>query len=191
MDNQKIVRTFTNKGYLVRELQSEDARAYYNLINNNRQRLSTYFPSTVSENISIDTTKVHIAARLERMNRMEFLTYVIEDAKTKELIGSIFVKDIDRRVLRGELGFYLDENNQGKGIITESLLEVIQFCFNQLGLNKVFMRVALENTKSRKVAERLGFKTEGVIRQDFKTTSGEIIDVIYFGLLATEAKNKS
>ncbi|MCC6371466.1 MAG: GNAT family N-acetyltransferase [Bacteroidia bacterium] len=182
----KLCIEFDN--YLVRPLQANDAPKYYSLIANNVARLTTYFPTTVIENQNAESSKAHVAARLARMAEREFFTFVIEDTKEKIIIGIVFIKDINWKIPKGELGFYIDADYEGKGVLSKSLQYVITYAFSELKFIKVFMRVAEENTRSRKVAERLGFVTEGIIRKDFKTTEGEVIDVLYFGLLATETK---
>jgi RimJ/RimL family protein N-acetyltransferase len=48
----------------------------------------------------------------------------------------------------------------------------------------VFLRTHESNVGSRKVAERNGFKVEGIIRKDYKTTKGEIVDLLYYGKIA-------
>jgi RimJ/RimL family protein N-acetyltransferase len=52
-----------------------------------------------------------------------------------------------------------------------------------MGLNKIFMRIAEDNVSSRRVAEKNEFKIEGVLRKDFKTAEGKLIDVVYYGLI--------
>jgi RimJ/RimL family protein N-acetyltransferase len=52
-----------------------------------------------------------------------------------------------------------------------------------LKLNKLYLRVSGDNKASQRVAEKNGFRTEGTLRSDFKTSDGKLIDLIYYGLL--------
>ena len=48
---------------------------------------------------------------------------------------------------------------------------------------KLFLRTHASNISAKKVAENCGFELEGIIRKDYKTTSGKIIDLAYYGKL--------
>jgi len=63
------------------------------------------------------------------------------------------------------LSYWLDKMHEGKGIMTASCCAVVSHAFNTLRLNRVSIECATENTRSRAVPERLGFKLEGIIRE--------------------------
>jgi ribosomal-protein-serine acetyltransferase len=63
-----------------------------------------------------------------------------------------------------ELGYWLAENMQGKGIITGSITVLIRFAFKKLKLNRVQIKVAVGNFKSLAIPKKLGFSFEGIER---------------------------
>jgi ribosomal-protein-serine acetyltransferase len=62
---------------------------------------------------------------------------------------------------------------------------VLAYCFNHLHLNRIELRCASENAGSMRVAERLGFSPEGLLRQD-ECLNGVFVDHYVYGLLADE-----
>lgn len=102
-----------------------------------------------------------------------------------KLAGQIEYNYINSAHRKTEIGYWLGENFQGKGLMTKSCRALIDYAFHELKLNRVELRCAVENTKSRKVAERLGFKNEGIARQA-ELIHGTFYDLVVYGLLAEE-----
>ncbi|MCA9892924.1 MAG: GNAT family N-acetyltransferase [Anaerolineae bacterium] len=64
-----------------------------------------------------------------------------------------------------EIGYWLAENQNGKGIMTQSAKVLTDYGFGALGLNRIFIRAAAENQPSQNVAKRLGFQYEMTARK--------------------------
>jgi ribosomal-protein-serine acetyltransferase len=80
------------------------------------------------------------------------------------LCGVVNHLNIDQANRSTSLSYWLDEARQGKGIMTASCRAFVAHSFNALKLNRVAIECASENTRSRRIPERLGFRLEGVIR---------------------------
>lgn len=83
------------------------------------------------------------------------------------------------------IGYWLGESFQGKGIISKALELFINYAFNDLCLNKIEIKVAEENYKSRKLPEKYGFKNEGIIR-DAEWLNERYVNHILYGILKNE-----
>ncbi|HEY3375968.1 MAG TPA: GNAT family protein [Armatimonadota bacterium] len=77
------------------------------------------------------------------------------------------------------------EEFQGKGLMTRAGKKVLTHLFETAGLNRIEVRCDVRNSRSRALAERLGFVYEGTKRQADKI-GGEFVDMHYFGLLREE-----
>ena len=169
--------------YSMRLLSLEDLDPYFKLVQRNRERLADFFVGTVSR------TKTYKEAQefVEEMIRMTisntYFPYLIIDETEKSIIGFIDLKNIDWTIPKAEIGFYIDEPYTGKGIITKALQQICEYCFKEKGFQKLFLRTHPENVSAQRVAEKCGFELEGKIRKDYKTTSGELIDLNYYGRL--------
>jgi len=173
----------TFDSYTLRPIGHTDALAYFTLVDENRKRISTFFPGTANSNKSAPETITFVAQKLESVRKRTGILFIILDNATGKIIGSVSLKDIDWNTPKCELGFFIDAAYEGKGIISKALFFLVKYCFEYLKLNKVFMRIAGSNASSRKVAEKCEFQEEGILKRDFKTHEGRLIDVIYYGRL--------
>lgn len=106
------------------------------------------------------------------------------------LVGMVELYRIVPFLRKAEIGYWLAEDYQGEGIITQSCQHLIAYAFDSLNLNRLALKYKRvsddhENVRSRKVAERLGFSREGVLRDD-GMTKGQLMDMVMYSLLADE-----
>jgi [ribosomal protein S5]-alanine N-acetyltransferase len=80
-----------------------------------------------------------------------------------------------------ELGYWLGEAYWGQGIITEAVLQMIDFAFNTYPISRLFARPFGNNKASQKVLEKTGFKLEATIEKNiFK--NGEFQDELIYAI---------
>lgn len=169
--------------YTLRLISPTDLEDYFELIERNRKRLEDFFAGTVAITKTKEDTAKHLADVLLLTEQGKYFSFVIADNTTGKLIASIQVKNVDLSIPKAELGYYIDEGYEGKGLATKAVSYIIGFCFNTLHFNKLYIRTYEKNISSRKVAENNGFIVEGIIRMEYKTTAGQIIDCMYYGLI--------
>jgi len=172
--------------YAIRFLNENDLHDYFQLIDNNRKRLEDFFAGTVSQTKTIEDTQIHLEDVLQKTRQNNYFPFVVEDTKSGKLIASLQVKSVDWSIPKAELGYYVDSAYEGKGIISKSIELIIAFCFSEKNFNKLYIRTHKVNVGSVKVAEKNHFTLEGIIRSDYKTTKGELVDLLYYGLLKSE-----
>ena len=173
--------TFDN--YKIRLIRIEDGEQFLRLITANRARIAEYFPKTSKAVFDKISAIEYIKLKINAADENEHFCFIIEDDAEHKLSGVIFLKNFDWTIPKCELGYFIDKDMEGKGITTKAISEIIKFSFDKLKLNKLFLRTALTNFSSKKVAEKNGFLAEGILRKDFKTETGELIDVVYYGLI--------
>ena len=87
------------------------------------------------------------------------------------------------------IGYWLAEGYQGKGIMIKSCRSLIDYAFGNLGLNRVEIRCAVENSRSRAIPKNLGFTKEGIIR-DAEWLYDHYVDHVVYGMLSEEWTGK-
>lgn len=158
---------------------------FFYLIDSNKEYIKKGFSGTVKR------CKDRIGAEdlfkewSEQEVQKQHFCFFIRDQKTNKLIGLVNVKSIDQNVRKCEIGYFISEKFSGKGIISKVTSDVIVFCFEELEMNKIFIRVAPENIGSQKIALKNGFTKEGVLRREYKGSQG-MEDIVYLGLLRNE-----
>lgn len=101
-------------------------------------------------------------------------------------IGSCGFHDIDWRARKAEFGIVIgDKAYWNKGLGTDAVRTLVRFGFDDLNLNRIWLRVFDHNTRAIRTYEKVGFIKEGVWRQDvFK--HGKYHDTILMGILREE-----
>lgn len=84
-----------------------------------------------------------------------------------------------------EIGYDLMPQHWSQGIMTEALVEMLRFGFEEMGLNRAEADVTPDNTASVRLLEKLGFEEEGLLRQR-GYWKGEYHDLRFFSLLREE-----
>lgn len=103
----------------------------------------------------------------------------------KEIIGSISFVDFSETQKTAEIGYWLSLKYNGKGIMTNAVKVLENYAFDNLGLNRIQIRVDSENKKSCKVPLRAGYKKEGVLRQS-SLLRGIPRDIVVYSKIKSE-----
>lgn len=126
---------------------------------------------------------------LDRMvgawDRREMWNFVIVDENP---IGDIGLELTDERAGRADIGYWISSDRAGRGLMTEAATAVLDFAFNQVGVHRVELRAAPDNIASIRVAEKLGFIKEGLLRESGLGGTDQRHDHFLFALLADDAR---
>ena len=98
-----------------------------------------------------------------------------------ECVGRMMLT-VSRRFHTGTVAYYLAEKVWGKGYMTEILTRVIDFCFDELGLNRVEADHFARNPASGRVMEKSGMTKEGYARQKYRK-DGEFLDAVLYAIV--------
>jgi ribosomal-protein-serine acetyltransferase len=102
-----------------------------------------------------------------------------------EFIGGIGTHKIDWLYRRVEIGYWIAQGFQGRGIVTDASRAVIDHAFEEWKLNRVEIHCAAGNERSCAIPKRLGFQWEGLLREA-QLLNGEYQDINVYALLARE-----
>ena len=170
--------------FLIRPLTTDDLHPYFALVERNRKRLEDFFTGTVSRTRTLEDTQSFLADITARAEARTYMPYVIVDGESNSLVGFLDLKNIDWSIPKSEMGAWMDAEYAGKGVATKAFQIFCDYCFQTFGFAKLFLRTHDSNLAAQRLAESSGFEREGVLRRDYKTTSGELVDLIYYGRLA-------
>jgi ribosomal-protein-alanine N-acetyltransferase len=100
--------------------------------------------------------------------------------------GEITLSSIQRGPFQnGSVGYWIDEELAGSGLIPEAVVVVLQFAFETLRLHRIEVAIIPRNISSRRVVEKLGLRTEGVAL-GFLEINGEWEDHVRYAITAEE-----
>jgi len=159
--------------------QEKDAGELFTLIDNNRSYFKEWLPWLDYTN-KVEDTKNFIIECNQNYAKGTNLNLGIR--YYNKIVGSVSFNTINLIHKNAEIGYMLSEEFVGKGIMIKSCKALIDYGFQNLDLNRVTIKCATENIKSRAIPEKLGFKLEGIIEQNERLYN-RFVDHAYYGML--------
>lgn len=166
----------------LRVLEGRHARALFDLVDRNRDHLGRWMPWVETTRTARDT-RAFIDRGREQLRRNDGFQAGIW--YRGQLVGAIGFHYWNWDSRRTEIGYWLAAEAQGKGIMTRACRAMVDYALGNLKLNRVEIRAAVGNARSRALAGRLGFAREGVLREA-EWTKDRLDDQVVYGLLRAE-----
>jgi [ribosomal protein S5]-alanine N-acetyltransferase len=107
-----------------------------------------------------------------------------------EVVGAIGLRFHEDYALQGSIGYWVAKAARGRGIATGALRLVARWALRELGLPRVQLVTDPENVPSQLVAERAGFRREGLLRAYIELQDGRR-DCLMFSLLGGELEDEN
>jgi ribosomal-protein-serine acetyltransferase len=168
-------------GVQLRSLTEADVKELYALIEANRSYLAPWMPWAAGQ--TVDGTAEFVRKSIKQEADDDgFQVAVIVDGAIAGVLGH----EIDRENATTTIGYWLAEDQQGRGLMTAAVKRLLEHAFDELRLNRVGIEVAPNNPRSRALAERLGFREEGVLREAERFADDDYRDLVLYSMLASE-----
>jgi ribosomal-protein-serine acetyltransferase len=167
------------EGASIRLLVPEDAPVVFETVDRNRERLRPWL-GWVDSTLGPGDTLAFIDLTIATQGR-EFAYGIY--------VGDVFVGAIglhtDQEHRSAMIGYWIDEEHEGRGLVTKASRALTEVAFRDLAMHRVWLTADPMNTRSRAVAERLGFRLEGIRRED-TYTDGRFRDTALYAALEDE-----
>lgn len=161
--------------------------ALFEIINTQRNYLEQYLPWVKNIQKEWHANGFLKEAMLLNKGKQRLTTLIIYK---EQLAGTVSLLKINHSDKRAEMGYWMREDLQGKGIMTKCCRRLVQYAFKGLNLNRLEMRIVTDNENSCRIPIRLHFLEEGRLRAYQQVQkSGIFKDVIIFGLLKSDWEN--
>lgn len=146
----------------LKSLQLSDAEAIFHLTVANRAYLKEWLPWVDFTQTVADSAMFIEQTLKKEAQKNGFETGIFYEG---ELVGVIGLHSINNANKSTSIGYWLAASAGGKGIMTKATQAVVAYCFETLDLNRIEIKAATGNAKSRAIPQRLGFVHEGTLRQ--------------------------
>lgn len=162
---------------MLRRLKIDDG--YHMLEWMHQPNVSIYFQEDF-EHYDIDKVELFIRQSISKTNK-HFAIVDIND----EYLGTISLKNIDYVNLNAEYAIVLRECAMHTGCSREATLELLEYGFNELGLNKIYLKVLANNTRAINFYKKMNFVQEGLFRKHIKKKD-TFVDLYWYSILCEE-----
>jgi ribosomal-protein-serine acetyltransferase len=113
-------------------------------------------------------------------NEEPYLPLFIFDKNTNLFIGGTGYHHYDWEVPCIEIGYWIRSSCAGKGFMTEAINALTQYAFKQLGMKRIAITCDINNERSKKIPEQLGYSLEGILKSNRLKVTGEISHTLVF-----------
>ena len=134
---------------------------------------------------SVEVTKMVVDSWIKGYEQDNFYQWIIELKETGQPIGSISAVRQDEKLALAEIGYCMGRKWWHRGIMSEALQAVIDYLFDQVGMNRVESRHDPNNPHSGGVMRKCGMKYEGTMRGADRNNQG-ICDAAHYAILRGE-----
>lgn len=116
-----------------------------------------------------------------KKDKEPYLPLFIFDKQGNNFIGATGFHSIAWEVPCLEIGYWVSNQYSGYGFMTEAVNALTQYAFKQLGVRRIAITCDIDNIRSRKIPERLGFYLEATLKANrVKPITGDISDTLIF-----------
>ena len=131
--------------------------------------------------ITLENTQKWYKNNIEDSRRFDG-TFVDDDG---ELLAFVGLTNIDWSVRKAEFYIFVNPEIRGRGVGTEAARLLLRYGFEELRLHKIFLLADASNVAARKTYEKVGFKLEGIHREE-NIVDTKYEDRLYYGILAKD-----
>lgn len=171
--------------YTLRPFRKRDTEALLEAVRLSLPELYPFLPWATHGYNRVDATRfIRDTTRAWREQRA--FDFAIRDADGHgPHLGNVSVWYVSRSFRTGEIGYWINSAHANHGAATEVAARMVQVAFEELGLHRVVLRIAVGNRASERVAEKLGFTREGVLREELEV-HGKWLDHTVYSMLEHE-----
>ena len=162
--------------YALRRLRPEDAADIFTSIDTQRRHLGRWLPFVAATRRVEQTEEVVAGMLADTANPV----YTIRSGDG--FAGLIGFKSADREKRSIEIGYWLREEFQGKGVMTAAVRALCETAFGELGMRRVEIRCGTGNLPSNRIPQRLGFLRSHIELRGEQLSDGEWIDLNVYRL---------
>jgi len=150
---------------VLRPPRTGDVTDIRRLLRANHEHLKPWNPAPPAGEDPSSITEVSKSVLRQRRDWKHGASFVFMLAlrdRPERLIGKIALNGVMRGAMHGAyLGYWMSDDQLGKGLITEGISAVLDFAFGSAGLHRIQAAIMPRNERSLRVIEKLAFRREG------------------------------
>lgn len=182
--NKIGTKTIETKRLILRRFRVEDADDMYNNWASDPE-VTKFLTWPTHE--SVEVTRELLKGWVSKYEDDTYFNWVMEDIETGNAIGNISAISFDEKTEAAEIGYCMSRAYWGQELMPEALKAVMDYLFDEVGVNRVAACHDSNNPKSGRVMDKAGMKLEGTLRAAGRNNTG-ISDKVYHSMIRSDRK---
>lgn len=166
----------------INPIQKGDAWSLCNFIVANEDRLKHFFPKTLEQNLSPTLSQLFVDKKVKEFNNSEEFLFTLKQSKTRNILGLVYIKELDWNKKQGELAYCIDYQFEGKGITSKAVKELSNYAFEMLKLETLQIIAHKTNISSVKVAIKNDYSWIKTLKNAFTSIDKISLDMELYEL---------
>ena len=156
-------------GYVLRPFRRRDVDALVDAVRGSIDELHQWLPWAHLAYGRIEASHfVRESMKSWKDTRAYDFSIRARDAEKDRHLGNVSIWFVSRGFRTGEIGYWVRSDHTAQGTATEVTARLVQVGFDQLKMHRIVLRIAVGNRASERVAEKLSFVREGILREELK-----------------------
>jgi ribosomal-protein-serine acetyltransferase len=176
-----VLRFELSDGCQLRLLEESDADELLALIDEGRAHLARWLPWAATQDLEGTLEFIRLTRR-QLADNSGFTVAIVCDSTVAGLVG---LEPIDWTHRSASIGYWLGERYQGRGMMTRAVRALVEHAVSGWNLNRIEIRAAVDNVRSRAIPQRLGFREEGTLREA-ERVGDAYLDIVVYSMLGSE-----
>jgi ribosomal-protein-serine acetyltransferase len=181
-----VLRFELSDGCQLRLLEESDADELFALIDIGRAHLSRWLPWAAAQDLEGTLEFIRLTRR-QLADNTGFTVAIVCDGAVAGVVG---LEPLDWTHRSTSIGYWLGERYQGRGMMTRAVRAVVEHAVSVWKLNRIEIRAAVGNARSRAIPQRLGFREEGT-RREAERVGDAYLDIVVYSMLGSEWRSKA
>ncbi len=148
----------------------------------NADRFKRYFPKTLEQNLNPTLSQLFVETNVKRFQNKELFLFTLKHSETSELIGVIYIKEVDWVTKQGEFAYCIGYTFEGQGLTSKAINALSKHAFSELGLETLQIIAHKDNLPSVKVALNNKFEWQKTLLNEFTPTGEQPLDMELYEL---------
>ncbi len=160
---------------ILRPYSEDDASWYYQMSLRNRGHLQRYESGNVAMSLtSEEHTRKTLGLLATYWNEGTCYFVGVFDKSSGAFVAQVYVGPFNRKPVEFIIGYIADCAHEGRGYVTEAVTAMVASIFDHLGADQVRIHCDEGNKRSRRVAERCGFRLEKTFAEEKQRADGAL-----------------
>lgn len=131
--------------------------------------------------------KAYVSSTVDAAKSGSAIPFLVIDKNSKTLAGCTRIGKLDLNNKRAEIGWtWYAKKYQGTGLNAAAKQLMLQYAFEELGLQRIQFGADIRNLRSQKAIEKLGARSEGVRYAHYIDSEGNVQDDVYYSIVKAQ-----